>query len=102
MVKYEKIIKECFWDSNLTVDDLKDIVKKNDTREMQKLFSKIIYNSTDKLQSLQLFSHEQLVKFFLDFEVTYNKKYITKHLLVLKSLLLGEKHHIEGLQWQKR
>jgi len=102
MENHEKIIKDCFWDSNITVDDLRGIVVKNNSREMKKLFSKIIYNSKDKLQALQLFTQEQLNEFFSDFKVTYNEKYITKHLLVLKSLLLNEKHNIKGLEWKKQ
>jgi len=102
MLNYEKIIQDCFWDSNLNEESLKNIILKNDDREMYKLFSKIIYNSRDKLQALQIFTKEQLIRYFADFKVTYNEKYITKHVLILKSLLLGESHNIKGLEWKKR
>ncbi len=101
LVNYEKIIKDCFWDYDMNVDDLKNIIERNDEREMKKLFSKIIYNSQDKLQALQIFSHEQLKKFFSDFKITYNEKYISKHFLVLQSLLLDKKYSIKGLEWKK-
>jgi len=101
-IDYEKIIKDCFWDSNISENDLKKIIDSHDEREKRKLFSKIIYNSKDKLQALQIFTHEELKYFFLDFKVTYNKKYINRCILVLKSLLLGEKYHINGLEWKKR
>ena len=101
MVNYEKIMKDCFWDYNYTEDDLKQIIVNADDREIKKLFSKIVYNATDKLQALQLFSQDQLKECFSAFKVTYNKKYILKHVLVLKSLLLNETHYIKGLEWQK-
>ncbi len=101
MVNYDRILKDCFWDSNITAEKLQQIVLSDDTREKQKLFSKIIYNSSDKLQALQLFSHQQLKDFFEQFQATYNKKYINKHILILRSLLLDETHYIKGLQWQK-
>ena len=102
MVDYKSIVKDCFWDSNVTIKDLQSIVHIGNEREMKKLFSKIIYNSNDKLKALQLFTSEQLEFFFKDFQVTYNKKYITKHVLILKSLLLNETHAIKGLEWTKR
>ncbi len=102
MINYKNIIKDCFWDSNIDEDELMKIVKNNNKREMKKLFSKIIYNSKDKIQALQLFTREQHEDFFSDFEVTYNKKYINKHVTLLKFLLLDEKQYIKGLDWKKR
>lgn len=97
----KNILKECYWDYSMDISDLKNILKTDDSREMKKLFSKIIYNSKDKLLSLKLFTHDQLSEFFSDFKVTYNEKYIMRHLLVLKSLLLNEKSCIKGLEWKK-
>lgn len=97
----QNIIKECYWDYNITEADLEKILSSKDTRVIKKLFSKIIYNSKDKLLSLKLFSRQQLEEFFDDFKVTYNEKYISKHVLILRSLLLGEKHNIKSLEWKK-
>ena len=101
MVDYDRIQKECFWDSNITPKEIEKIAQKGDKRELEKLFSKIIYNSSDKLLDLQIFSKEQLRELFDSFKVTYNKKYITKHLIVLKSLLLDENVSIKSLEWEK-
>ena len=97
----ENILKECYWDYNIDKNDLKNILSCNNERDIKKLFSRIIYNSKDKLLALQLFSKQQLEKLFTEFEVKYNEKYITKHLLVLKSLLLNEKVTIKSLEWKK-
>jgi len=97
----KNIIKECYWDSKMDEKKLIAILNSTDDREIKKIFSKIIYNSKDKLMSLSLFSADQLKKAFTNFKVTYNNKYITRHLLVLKSLLLDEKAKIKGLEWKK-
>lgn len=102
MINYEKIIQECYWDYNITADDLIDIIKVGNKRELKKIFSKIIYNSNDKFSDLRIFKKDDLKEFFDDFKVTYNDKYITRHILVLRSLLLGEKHKIKGLEWTKQ
>jgi len=95
------IVKECYWDSNMSSPDIEKILESDNRREMLKVFTKIIYNSKDKLLSLKLFSNKILEEFFKDFKVTYNEKYITKHILILKALLLNEKSHIKSLEWKK-
>jgi len=102
MINYERIKKECFWDYNISVENLKDIQNSNDKQELKKLFSKIIYNSKDKLSDLMLFEKDDLREFLKEFQPTYNEKYISRHVLVLKSLLLDEKVVVKGLEWKKR
>jgi len=102
-ISYNQIIKDCFWDYNIDENDISDIVKSDNFRTKQKLFSKIIYNSTDKARTLQvLFDKETLQKLFDTFTSTYNKKYIDRYILVLKNILLNENNHIESLAWKKR
>lgn len=87
----------------MSEDDIQNIVKSKDMRLKQKLFSKIIYNSTDKARTLQsLFDKETLQKLFATFTLSYNKKYMERYVLVLKNILLDEKNYIESLAWKKR
>lgn len=103
LVDYNQIIKDCFWDYNIEKKDIEEIIHSSNFRLKQKLFSKIIYNSTDKARTLQsLFDKETLVRLFATFVATYNKKYIDKYLLVLKNILLNENNYIESLAWKKR
>lgn len=100
--KYSKLIKDCFWDYNISEADISGILQSSDLRKKEKLFSKIIYNSTDKARTLQeLFDKETLVQLFSTFTVTYNHKYIDRYILVLKNIILGENNHIESLAWKK-
>jgi hypothetical protein len=96
----EDILMECYWDTNMDKSFLEDIFKKQDKRELKKVFSKIIYNSKDKLVALSLFESNMLQEFFDSFEITYNKRYIKKHISALQWLLFGKK--VEGLEWKKR
>jgi len=103
LVDYSQIIQDCFWDYNVDEKDIANILHSDDLRTKQKLFSKIIYNSTDKARTLhRLFDKETLAKLFSTFTSSYNQKYIDKHVLILKNILLGEKNHIESLAWKKR
>lgn len=40
-----KIINDCFWDYNITINDIDNIIKSNNLKEMLFLFEKIIVNS---------------------------------------------------------
>ncbi len=100
---YYQLIKDCFWDYDVTEDIIRDMINSGDLRQKQMLFSKIIYNSTDKARTLQvLFSNETLQKLFSGFKSSYNHKYIDRHILMLRNILLGENNFIESLQWKKR
>jgi hypothetical protein len=98
------IIKECYWDYNITEDDILNIIESDDFRLKQKLFSKIIYNSRDRIKSLQIFKRDELKKLFNSFSTgkVYHEKYIIRHLLVLRNIFLDENNIIEGLEWKKR
>jgi hypothetical protein len=102
-INYNQIIKDCFWDYNIDENDISEILNSDDLRRKQKLFSKIIYNSTDKARTLKiLFDKETLQQLFATFTASYNKKYIDKYILVLKNILLDENNYIESLAWKKR
>jgi len=96
------IIKDCYWDYNIDIQKLEDILKTREEQSLKKLFNKIIYNSKDPLLALSIFTKDELKRFFKDFKITYNKKYIDRRCKILKFLLLGEKSYIRGLEWKKR
>ena len=99
----QNIIKDCFWDSKITAEEIENIVKSDDMRLKQKLFSKIIYNSTDKARTLYLlFDRETLQELFDSFSVSYNQKHIERFVLILRNILLQENNYIESLAWKKR
>jgi len=96
------IIKECYWDYNISESDILNIIDSEDIRLKQKLFAKIIYNSKDKLRGLQVFKSGDLKELFNSISPVYQEKYITKHLLVLRNILLNENNKIESLEWKRK
>ena len=98
---FQKIKQECFWDYDISEDKLLQTLHSEDKRVRQKLFTKILYNSSDKLNDLEIFHPQDLQDFFDAINIKYQSRYMQKHILVLRSLLLGEKHDIKGLQWRK-
>ncbi len=85
------ILKECYWDYNISESDILNITNSEDIRLKQKLFAKIIYNSKDKLRGLQIFKNGDLKELFNSFSPIYHEKYINKHIMVLRNILLSEK-----------
>ncbi|MEA2027508.1 MAG: hypothetical protein U9N49_00835 [Campylobacterota bacterium] len=99
----EKVITECYWDYNISIDELEAIIHSGDKEAKKRVFEKIIYNSSDRLQVLkELFSLSELREFLAKFKPTYNQKYINRKVLLIKNILLGEKNTIEALEWKKR
>ena len=94
MTIYEEIIKECYWDSNITPKELQELVNSNNYRELKKIFAKIIYNSNDKLKALTIFKRDQLKRLFDDFKI---------NVLVfsLVGILFGFATKKENYKWRK-
>lgn len=102
MDRFERIKKECFWDYDITPQDIERIYYAGSKREKKKLFDKIIYNSKDKVGDLNLFSTDDLDEFFAAMNPTYNTAYISRHISVLRFLLLNKEVSVKGLEWKKR
>ncbi len=98
----ERIKKECFWDYDISLDEIKRIIKEGSFREKNKLFEKIMYNSKDKAKMLSYFNKDDLQKLFSLFKVTYNKKNIEKHKQVLEYIFFGKKSKVKGLEWRRK
>ena len=60
-----RMIKECFWDYNISENDILDILKSNDIRKKAFLFEKILLNSTRLFHDLKIFNKSDL-KLLLD------------------------------------
>lgn len=97
-----QIIQDCYWDYNIDIKKLENILKKRDKRDLQKLFYKIMYNAKDPLKALSIFTKDELQEFFKNFKITYNKKFMQRRYQILNYLLFGKKSYIKGLEWVKK
>ncbi|HPP99654.1 MAG TPA: hypothetical protein PLK03_02170 [Termitinemataceae bacterium] len=95
-----RIQKECFWDYNITAEEILNIVQTGTYQEKKKLFFKILYNSTDRLSDLMLFSESDLKSLFKEPLPEHKSKHIQKKVAILRYLLLHETVGNTGLEWK--
>jgi len=101
MNKIEKIIKDCFWDLDISPDEIKEIVKSKDFRKEKFLFEKILLNSSQMLAALQIFEKDDLRKLLEDFKVpAFNHDYIFRRKNIAEVYFLGKSLLIKELQWK--
>jgi hypothetical protein len=101
MTQLERICRECFWDYSISPEEIQKIISEGSYPEKKKLFFKILYNSTDRLADLKLFSEDDLRQLFLEPLPDHKSTYMHRRVAVLKYLLLHEKVPVKGLEWKK-
>jgi hypothetical protein len=97
MVDYERIVRECFWDSIISGDDIREIIARGDLRRKKQLFEKILLGSSRYLHDLQIFDRKdlrimleeyKLPEFNYDF--VFRRKNISEVFFFDKELKIGE------------
>ncbi len=98
---YEKIVKDCFWDTKISPEEILTWAQSPDERLRNKLFARIIKNSTDRLYALQIFSEELLPSLFTTYKSEHTHAQSDRDFLALENVLAGTKNFIRGAQWKK-
>jgi len=99
----ERVIQECYWDYNISIEELEAIIHSSDREAKKRVFEKILYNYSDRLKTVkELFTLNEIKEFLTQFKPSYNQKYINRRVLLLKNILMGEKNRIEALEWKER
>lgn len=97
---YNQILKDCFWDYDFTSSDIDNMVKNNGKREMTFLFAKILENSTQMLNSMNIFDKNSLKTLIEAYRVpTFNHDYISRRLNILEYYFLDKPLTINELRW---
>ncbi|MFK5880684.1 MAG: hypothetical protein QM482_00580 [Sulfurospirillum sp.] len=65
MINYNEMIKSIFWEYNFTKEDILEIARSKDEKKKSFLFEKILLNSKNLLNDLEIFSNKDL-KFLLE------------------------------------
>ncbi|MDD5372037.1 MAG: hypothetical protein PHO62_01280 [Sulfurimonas sp.] len=60
MLDYQRILKDCFLDMRLEVQDIKAIAEGSDLQKKSFLFAKILLNNTKPFSDLTIFSQDDL------------------------------------------
>jgi len=98
--RYNRIIKECFWDSNITEADIDTMFHSEDIRAEKYLFEKILINSTDILSDLKFFKIDKLKMIMKDYKVpAFNYNYIFRRKNIAEVYLFDAPLLIDELKW---
>jgi len=99
MVNYERIIKDCFWEYNFSVDDIKELALGN-KGEQSFLFQKILLNSTVLFNALKIFKNDDLKYLIENYKVpTFNHNYIFKRKNMAEVYFLNKPVTANELKW---
>ena len=97
---YRKIIRECFWDYRMSVEELLELARNGTEQEKYFLFIKCMEGSTDILQSLCIFSEADRKKMIGRYTPPkFNHHFFDRRYKIVKYFLTGEQVNIPELQW---
>jgi hypothetical protein len=101
MYNANRILKECFWDYNYNANDLEQMASSNLDFEKKSLFAKILQNSSDVLNDIEIFSYKDRVNLLNLFKTgQYKSEYLNKRYKILRHFILGDDVTIKELKWR--
>jgi len=99
-LRYSRIISDCFWDSDITEEDIDTILHSENVRGKKYLFEKILINSTDILGDLKLFKKGELGAFMKEYQVpVFNHDYIFRRKNIAEVYFFNAPLLINELKW---
>ncbi len=99
-IQYDRILKDCFWDLDLSENDIKEIVQGDDERKKMMLFEKILLNSTAFFKDLEIFTKNELKKLLENYPLpSFNKDFAFRRKNMAEVFFLDKPLLISELQW---
>jgi len=99
-INYARIIKDCFWDLNISEADIKNIVKSDDERKKKMLFEKILLNSTVLFKDLKIFDLHLLETYLENYTIPrFNSNYAFRRKNMAEVYFFDKPLLIEELKW---
>ncbi len=100
MDKYERIIKECFWDYKISKEFLENISNIDDFNIKKFVFEKILLNSSRLFEDLTIFSKDELRKLVENYKVSrFNSEYSFRRKNVVEFYFFNKPLLIDELKW---
>jgi len=100
MFDYQRIRKDCFWDTNISVDDIKNIINNEDNKKLKILFEKILLNSTALFHDLEVFDKKQLEVLLDSYKIPkFNEKYAFRRKNMAEVYFFDKPLLIDELKW---
>lgn len=100
LLRYKRIISDCFWDSNIAEEDIDIMLHSEDIRTEKYLFEKILINSTDILSDLKLFKKDELKIIMKEYKVpAFNHDYIFRRKNIAEVYFFDAPLLVDELKW---
>jgi len=100
MINYKRIKKDCFWDLDISSEEIDNIVTGKDERKKKMLFEKILLNSTALFQDMRIFDQEQLASLLENYKIpNFNEKYARRRKNMLEVYFFDKPLLIDELKW---
>jgi hypothetical protein len=99
-MEFDRIKKECFWDYDISEEEINTILQENITGKKAFLFEKILLNSTRFLYDLQIFSKDDLKKLIEAYKIpSFNRDYCFRRFNMAEVYFLNKPLLIDELKW---
>lgn len=98
--QYTQLIEDCFWDYNMSDDDIIDLAKSHNIKEQQFLFGKILINSTHLLNDIEIFDKKDLEHLLMEYTApTFNHNYIARRKNMIEYYFFDKPLLVNELKW---
>lgn len=100
MINYKRIKKDCFWDLDISNEEIDNILNNDDMRKKSMLFEKILLNSTSLFKDMAIFDKDQLAVLLENYKVPkFNEKYAFRRKNMLEVYFFNKPLLIDELKW---
>lgn len=97
---YMQIIKDCFWEYDMTPEAIGELADSDDFRKKMFLYQKIMENSTHLLRDLEIFSQEDLRKLQGEYQIPpFKREFLEKRKKIVDFIFFRKEIDIPELRW---
>ncbi len=101
MPNQERLLRDSFWDTRISFDEILAIAASDDFSRKQWLFERIMLHSTQLTADLSLFSKQDISELLNSIKTpSFNKDHFLKRKNLVEVLFLDQPLTIKELQWQ--
>ncbi|MBN2894471.1 MAG: hypothetical protein JXK05_01080 [Campylobacterales bacterium] len=100
MFNLERIRKDCFWDLDISSEEINAMLNSDDHKKMTMLFEKILLNSTALFHDLELFDQKKLETLLENYKVPqFNGAYAFRRKNMAEVYFFDKPLLIDELKW---
>ncbi|MDX9796659.1 MAG: hypothetical protein RBT24_07510 [Arcobacteraceae bacterium] len=100
MFNSQRIQKDCFWDLDISSDEIVNIANGDDTQKLNMLFEKILLNSTSFLNDLEIFDRQRLETLLENYQIPrFNGEFAFRRKNMAEVYFFDKPLLIDELKW---